>query len=347
MCVDLSIAPPLPIFDFSVPPPNWPQPVGDQIASFLRDRNKQQQPLRRPRRRHYVPKVSFSGMKSDFFESQELLEQLKSVHQQLEVAPGTSNWSQLVAEAENIKTKLQTIESKYSSPHFAHELQKLYERRIKKRQRIKRRNDVFRTQRAESLKTSKARIEQWQREIATKQEKEHTANAEAAHAKAVLADVTRKIGDAKKYLAEFQALVELRKARKLAVQASDLGERDFEARIRELEQSWHDALVKYRQEEADLRRVLEARSSNAGKFIEKRWNQALFGDQATTLHNHPMLKANKDFDELMAVRGAWDTCLVDSNDANGTHIPSGWVMPNTDPLPEWKIYRKETTQFLD
>jgi Programmed cell death protein 7 len=357
MYVDLSVPPPplplplpvpaLPQFDFSIPPPNrQQQTVEDQIATFLRGRENQPQPFIKQHRRRFVPKASLSRIKSDFLKSQALLEKLTNLQQQLEASSG-AEWNRLVSEAENMKSQLETIESTYSQPDFKNELEKLYERRRKKRQRIKRRNVALRVQTAESQKASQTRIDKWQREIATQLQKEEAANAEAAHAKSVLADVTRKIGDAKKYLAEFQALIELRKARKIAVQASDLGERDFEAKIHELAQNWQDALVNYRLEEAELRRVLEARSSNASKIVEKRWCQALFGEQAATLHSHPLLKAEKDFAEFVVVRRAWDTCLVDNNDAEGSfHIPSGWVMPHTDPLPEWKVFRQQETKIL-
>ncbi|KFB38056.1 hypothetical protein ZHAS_00005345 [Anopheles sinensis] len=289
------------------------------------------------------------------------LKHSKLVLEELRKTPEAENdkrWSDEVERIEQLKltldSKLKELEDLATATSVAN---KLVARR-KKRAWQKRRNARLKGAREQQQTERLQRLEEvsrWETEWKARLEKERTAREELQAKTLILADVRRRKARAKRYLGRFEKTIQLHQQRQAGETlakgdpADEAGER-FRKNVDALIAEWKVKLTDCIKEEKLLKDELARRSAgNASRRRENRWRKALFGDPAATIGGR-----RTDGYDLLDVRWAWDSHAVpidrtgvSTESEPGYAVPTGWVFPSENPLPDWAIYRESTRSKLE
>ncbi|XP_026465099.1 programmed cell death protein 7-like [Ctenocephalides felis] len=153
----------------------------------------------------------------------------------------------------------------------------------------------------------------------------------------VLSDVKSRISQARHWLGIIEPLKELRGLRNQAAQArgeklSLVHHEDFINTMNKLKEIWEAKLAHYVKEEQDLKKSLNIHyEKQFPKTFEEEWKKTLFGENAADFQINSI-------QEFVAIRSCWDQFIVPPNDAEGSKIPIGYVMPVEPSSDSWKKY---------
>lgn len=330
----------LPFFDPTRPPPPLaiPPPLIDQpsdqhiVQEFLSTRHKS---LNKQTIKESSAAVSITDLRSELHELIEEVEHLKTNKEVLEKEIASKPESEWDTNLEQLELVRQSIDSKLMRLNDSDQLKllgkKLHVRR-KKRAWLKRRNNTLKQEREEAIQNRvklHAQIDQWQREQLKLVEKEKQSQQEMDYASHFLADVHRRKAACKRHLAKFERMMERTTL-----------DKDMQSEIDELRRAWTTKLTDCVKEEKRLKDVLARKSAaNYQRRVENEWNKALFGDAIPKKFEHPLLGADRNREVLIEIRRDWDACLVDQDDAEGSAIPLGWVLPQANPSSNWAKYQ--------
>lgn len=323
-------------FDPTRPPPALPPPTARMVnplcdQSIVQEFLNTKYRLTRCSANEKQPSVaSISALRAELVnlvkEVEHLNTQKETLEKEIESQPD-SQWQTSFVQLEQIQQRIATKLAQLNDSELRSQLgKKLYARR-KKRQWQRRRNCRLKQEKAEAIQNHvklHEQIDQWQREQWKLVEKEKQAQHELDFASHFLADVHRRKAACKRYLAKFEKM----KDRESTVEFS------------ELIQNWTGRLTECVKEEKRLKDVLARRSAaNYQRRVENEWHKALFGDNIPKKFEHPLLAADRNREVLIDTRRAWDACLVETDDCEGSAIPLGWVLPPENPSADWAKYQ--------
>lgn len=187
------------------------------------------------------------------------------------------SWTKKIELIHEMKTELETLMTRFDDPDVINGIQTSIMKRREKRNRIKKmemkvremRESRFRERQIKSDQIDDCLKERIARVAERKQKIEETNRAGE-----ILAGVTKKKNEARKYLNLLDSLVELRRVRRIQSGKSEIGERDFVERMEQLKRVWVDALANYQLEEEELRKYLVEKPNGAA---EMDWQKVIFG----------------------------------------------------------------------
>lgn len=343
----------LPFFDPTRPPPPpppllWNTAPSDDlnfVQNFLSTRQRTEKHVSQ---KNKMPAASISVLKTRVIDLIKEIEHLTTQKETLEKEICTQpdlEWQTNVEQLELLRSAIESRLVRLNDPELK---RKLHARR-KKRAWQKRRQAELKRQRDRRL-SDRVRlhesIDQWQQEQRKLLDEEKQVQQQLDFAGKFLADVHRRKAACKRYLARFEKIKDMKKQRQLldkSFSGKDVNESRDDADITELVQNWTTKLADCIKEEKRLKDVLARRSAaNFKRRVENEWNRTMFGETIPKKFEHPLLGADRDPEVLIATRWAWDACLVkdDEDDQDqASAIPLGWVLPSTDPLPEWAEYQ--------
>lgn len=203
------------------------------------------------------------------------------------------------------KTEITKILSKYENENVQEEIKNCISKRKNKRANIKKMKEkIKQNRRYEQLEREEKhkQIDLWLIENTQKISQQKQRTEDANRAEHILAGVTKKKLEAKKYLALFDSLVELRHVRQVQSGKSSASSTEFNQKITDLKRIWFDALHDYELEENELRKLLCVRSDQE---LYNEWCKVLFGPNSldkNASRNNPVLKAQHSIKELIRVR---------------------------------------------
>uniref|UniRef100_A0AAG5CTJ1 Programmed cell death protein n=1 Tax=Anopheles atroparvus TaxID=41427 RepID=A0AAG5CTJ1_ANOAO len=225
----------------------------------------------------------------------------------------------------------------------------------RRNERLKNAKEVQRAERALRLEE----IVRWESEWKTRLAKEQATREELQAKTLVLADVRRRKARAKRYLSRFEKTIRLHQHRQSASKEKHpmeetcpeevTGER-FRKNVDTLIGEWKSKLAECNREERRLKDELARRfAGNEGRRRENRWRKALFGDAAALINGG---RGTTDRYDIIETRWSWDAYALPASLTEGSTegvpsekgytVPTGWIFPPENPLPEWAIYREPT-----
>ncbi|XP_015109535.1 programmed cell death protein 7-like [Diachasma alloeum] len=247
------------------------------------------------------------------------------------------DWNLKLEKCKALKSQIENCMKKLKENEEICEFKKMIEQRRKKRMRIKRRNEAWKSQkssREERRSNLHKEIDNWIRSKQEMIEREKQEENLKKDADLVLSDVRGKRSDAKRYLNVLRELGNLRRVKTANARArgenlSSAADESFERIISGLIEHWSQLDREYSIEEQGLKLMLQ---SDNERVIDRRkrsgfdeWEIAIFGRK---LGNS---RAGGDLGQLMT-RFAWDRFI----DGRGGRIPLGWVMPEPPSSGAWQ-----------
>uniref|UniRef100_A0A2M4CVC9 Putative programmed cell death protein n=1 Tax=Anopheles darlingi TaxID=43151 RepID=A0A2M4CVC9_ANODA len=302
------------------------------------------------------PLVDIPEYRSDLHEALLLLSSLKQskivLNELLSSSSDTDGWNTEMERTEQIKELLSAKLAILEDPTRIRMLKRKLAVRRKKRNWQKRRNLRLAEDHKKLLVDREKRqqeIAAWETEWRHRLKQEQTAREELAAKSAILADVRWRKARAKRYLRRFEKTIQLHEQRTVTEETDganadggNIPEERFQRSIGCLIDQWKKKLSDCVKEEKRLKDELARRSTgNESRRRENRWRKVLFGDASASLNRI----GRNPWDEFVEVRHAWDAFAMPNNTdqprpvTQGSAVPSGWVKPSDDPLPEWLSYR--------
>lgn len=331
-----------PFFDPTRPPPPSQSSLDQSfVQHFLSTRRLQPEP--RVVASTSTASASISELKRKLTDLVRVIDLLKTkkaaLEKELQSKPESGCWHAGIEELEQLRWNISEKLLQLRDPALNEQLRRKLGARRKKRTWQKRRNARLKEQKETQRKNREQlheKIDQWQREQRKLLEKEKEAQKELDYASHFLADIHREKAICKRYLAKFEKFHESRRRHNLKDDKAD------DANIAELTKKWTSKLTECIREEKRLKDVLARRSAaNFQRRVENEWNRTLFGDVIPKKFEHPLLKAERDWEVLVQTRRDWDACLVEDSEndrEDASAIPLGWVLPPKEPAPEWAQY---------
>lgn len=278
-----------------------------RLENYQFQRKTVQQVQRQTHKPNLV-KIKLNEVTKEFKETLKSIRQLKQTRNQLKQildnAPA-NEWQDICDQISEQKSKLISILSKYESDSVQHQIKNSISKRKNKRANIQKAKGKLRQNRQnEQLEREEKhkKIDLWLTENLRKTSEQRQRIEDANRAEHILAGVTRKQIEAKKYLALFDSLVELRRVKQVQSGRNVAGATEFNQKITDLRRVWLDALHDYESEENELRKFLCVRSDQ-GSFSE--WCKVLFGQNSSNENasrNNLMLKAEHNVRQLIRIR---------------------------------------------
>ncbi|XP_063045639.1 programmed cell death protein 7 [Engraulis encrasicolus] len=358
--------------------PPKPEPLDEESVQRKQDERWLENFLSRRRRVKTCPQtariqtLSVSQVREDLYGTLKLVSDLSSICQTLKEnlendALWTESHSQAVGLMHNIQGKLNVL----TDPEAVLSIKKKLSTTLKKRTRA-RRQKLERLEeeqkREERLTERHAAIDAWRmKRIRQVEEKKREEELKAA-ADAVLSEVRKKQGDAKKMVDILRALEKLRKLRKEAAARKGVypekeSDEVFEGHLSRLRSLIGKRTALYGAEEKALRVMLEGEQEEERKRdVEKRQRKErekllhkrrqvenmLFGDAIPD--DHPLLafqdyylQAESSLPALVQIRREWDQFLT----PDGSAVPQAWVLPEPPADEAWATALEKHISLTD
>lgn len=331
---------PILVPNFPPPPPithkNNSNLYKERFQSYLQSRKNRLLLQNKPRESQQKP-LKLSKISMDLSNFYGTIGTIKAEIENLSKCASSIDTNQWINQIMCLKSQLNELSATnqlYQNPNLCKNAKQAVEKRLKKRNRIKKRKtelDALKKCAVKNRELKHQQIDQWLNKNAEKI-REHRCQVEnKQRAEEVLTEVKSLKNDAAKYVQTFDSLQELYRIRN---KDKAIGDREFNREIEKLKKKWFDASMKYESEEKRLRTFL-----NCSNNLQE-WQETIFGD----IKNDDifLLKRNENgLGKLIEIRSQWDSFIVSDENPYGSSIPLGWAIPNANPTNHWIAYLKD------
>lgn len=344
----------IPIFVPNFPPPciqpNCAPPIGithaynsnsykERLQTYLQSRRNRTSPPNMPIEAEKKP-LKLSKLSNDLSNFYGTIESIKAEIDNLSNCASSIDNNQWCNQITSLKIQLNELSAtskRYQNPNLCNNAKRAVEKRLKKRNRLKKRQTEMNALKKCAIKNRELKHQQIDQRLNENIEKiqENRRQIESKQrAEEVLTEVKSLKNDATKYVQTFDSLKELYRVRN---KDKALDDREFNREIEKLKKKWLVASEKYETEEKRLRIFL-----NCSNHLQE-WHETIFGDMKN--EDIFLLKKNENgLGKLIEIRSQWDRFIVSDENPYGSSIPLGWVMPNANPTNQWKPYLKYNDQ---
>lgn len=252
----------------------------------------------------------------------------------MDVAQWNDHISQL-----NVKiSNLSSICSKYNDRDVHIQVKSLIDKRQEKRNRIKKRKmetNVLKKYEVMKRVRNHQQIDEWIKKNAAEILKNRQQLETKQRAEQMFMDVKNRQNEADKFIMLMESLKELHHIRNRDKYRGQNDDVEFNREIEEIKQMWLEASRAYATEEKHLRKFINY-TDNCTE-----WQNVLFGEPTKEDQIMSLRKKNDGFNQLIAIRRLWDHLIVSQDNPFASKVPTCWVLPNTNPSEQWKIYLKD------
>lgn len=233
---------------------------------------------------------------------------------------------------------LSSICSKYNDNYVRSQVKSLIDKRLKKRNRIKKRKiETKILKRYVTIKRAEKhqQIDKWMEKNAEEILKNRQQIETKQCAEQMFMDVKNRQNEANKYIQLMDSLKEFHRIRNRDKYiGSGQNDVEFNQEIDDMKQMWMDFAKTYKIEEKRLRKFINCTDN------WEEWQNILFGETTKYDQIFELHKKNDVLSDLIEIRRLWDQFIVTDDNPFGTSIPFGWVIPNSNPSDLWKKYLK-------
>lgn len=310
----------------------------DRLKNYLKSRQNRtslQISSEKPQQKFKLCDVS-----KDLSHCYDLIEQ---IHQEIDILSQTASsiskrqWNDRIIDLKTQTTILTSTCSKYQNINSRFEVKSLVDRRLKKRDRIRKRKaetKALKLYEAKNRELKHQQIDQLLEQNAEKIRENRHQIENKQRAEEILTEVKSRKNDANKYLMVLDSLKTLYRIRNRDRPSNSIDEAAFYREIEQLKEIWLNASETYATEEKELSKFLPG----SNHWVE--WRDIIFGEPTQADILFALKKSDNGLNQLIQIRRLWDKCCVSDDNPFGSRIPFGWVIPNENPSEPWKAFVK-------